>query len=395
MRLKQYVIFIAASIVFACNGYNKAEKDRISLEPDQALDKTLLSEIVDSVKYIRLENTDSSMLGSIREIVIKRKYIYVADKTHQSIFLFDKQGKFVAKLSKKGQGPDEYRLLGPFFVDEDEDFIEVIDYKGAKSRLLKYSIQNFDFLGVKPFNAPAANSWRKDGSIYYFSTQQQENLVDDKPTNADLVISRNGSDLETLFDKRIVSNGSSFSPNTESFTQNDRGEIYVSLMYNHNFYRLIDSKTESILEVDFGEKSIDNSIGLESVETQQKYLFEETDGKASFPVLNINNSRLMAFSYYFKKNQKNSLHQYFHFKKTGKVIHTKEIVNDLTDFPKSIHLSSYFFAVNYEVMQGDELFSIILPSYHLGNEKQVDIPNLGVIRPEDNPIILVMKVKNL
>ena len=48
------------------------------------------------------------------------------------------------------------------------------------------------------------------------------------------------------------------------------------------------------LTVDFGEYSIDNTIGLKSTEEQLRYLREEVSNLAFFPVLNTNTEILLA-----------------------------------------------------------------------------------------------------
>lgn len=59
--------------------------------------------------------------------------------------------------------------------------------------------------------------------------------------------------VKTLFDKNIETNHHYFSPNSESFIQNDKKQLFVSLMYNNTFYRLDRGNTDPVISVDFGK----------------------------------------------------------------------------------------------------------------------------------------------
>jgi hypothetical protein len=138
-----------------------------------------------------------------------------------------------------------------------------------------------------------------------------------------------------------------------------------------------------------------------------KYLKEEMEGVASFPVLNINNADIMSFSYYFKdKNcehnkkkwmfQEADFRQYIKLKKDNKVYHVKTIKNDISNFPSQVYISSSFYSPNHEVWYEDYLIDIILPhKYFLNSEvEKIFVEGLGEITEDDDPIVVMMKLKN-
>lgn len=391
-----FTFFITVFYLHSCKKKTftkQIAKKVITINPNDAKQEVYLSELVDSISYIKLETNPDCIMGKVREIIIKGKYIYAVDQSQMQVLVFDKKGKFISKLDKKGKGPDEYSLLGPVFISDDEKYIEVIDLLGDKSHLFKYSNIEFDLIDRKDFSAPSANSCRKgNDNIYYFSTQQIDNSIKGEITNADIVMVENSKIKKALFEKRIITNNMTFSPTSETFTKNKKNELFVSLMYNNTFFKLSNKNAYPILTVDFGEYSINNSIGLKSTSDQEKYLEKDTEGLASFPILNANDSNVLAFSYYFKENLKNNLHQYIKLKKSKKVFHTKEIVNDITSFPNNVFISSYFYAVNHEVLYQDFLVDIVLPWYHL-KEEEIKVKEIGEIKINDNPIILLMKLK--
>ncbi len=393
---KNPITLILIHSIFFCMGCRKeSPKDILTLNPNEATPSINLSELADSVTYIRLETTEESLIRKALEIVIKDKFIYVRDVDQQAILLFDLTGKFISKLHKKGDGPDQYLRMERFLVNESEDYIDIFDYRGNNSRVIRYSLTTFEPLNEYPIFLPSANSVRKEKekNIYYFATQQLENQIGDQLVNADIIVVSEDYPPIGLFNKKIVTQGSSFSPNTESLTTNQRGEIFASLMYNNTFFQLEDMQAKPVLTVDFERHGIDNSIGLKNIEEQKNYLNNNTEGLASFPVLNIYDPNITSFTYYFKKGNKNYLNHYIHFKKTNQIFHVRDIVNDLTNYPEKVYLSSYFYAVNHEVLHDNYLVDIVLPWY-TNEGKTIEIPGTGTVLPEDNPVIVLMKLKS-
>ncbi|SFB24897.1 hypothetical protein SAMN04489723_10679 [Algoriphagus aquimarinus] len=378
--------------MLGCSSKETQKKDTLFLNPTNATPSILLSEMVDSMEYIKLETSEESLMSRVGEIIIKNKYIYVRDYDQQIIFLFDKKGKYITKLDKKGEGPEEYSHLDKFRVDDKEEFIEILDFRGSKSRLLRFSNISFNLQEVNRFSVPTSNSWQKEknSNTFYFSTQQIDNTINNEESNADIIVIKDFTNEVALFKKKIITNGSNFSPNTESLTTNEKGEIFASIMYSNTFFQLLNNRAHPILTVDFGKYQLDSSIRFKSTEEQMRYL-NNTEDIATFPVLNINTSKIQAFSYYFKENGANKTHHYLNFSNNA-IFHTRDIVNDLTNYPEKIYLSSYFWGINHEVLHGNYLVDIVLPAY-TNEGKTIEINGVGPVEPEDNPIILLMKLK--
>lgn len=395
MKIKNGLILTTCILGFlGCGKENNISENTLFINPNTALPSINLSTLTKTISYIRLETIEESIIGKAHEIVIKEKFLYVRDVDQQAILIFDLKGKFISKLQKKGDGPDQYMRMERFMVDEQENYIDVFDFRGNNSRIIKYALPDFEIIKEIPLYLPLANSMRKEKekNIYYFSSQQLENQIGNESINADIIAFKEGQPPAALFSKKIISHGSSFSPNTESMTTNRNGDIFASLMYNTTFFQLSGMQANPVLTIDFEGYGIDNSIGLKNIEEQKNYLNNETEGLASFPVLNIFDSDIIAFSYYFKTGIRNHLHHYIHFKKTDQIFHTRDIVNDLTTYPEKVYLSSYFYAVNHEVLHGDYLVDIVLP-WHTNEGKIIEIPGVGTVQPEDNPVILLMRLK--
>ena len=265
----------------------------------------------------------------------------------------------------------------------------------------KYSNISFDLIEQYSTLDIGFSNVRKDGDIYYFATKQNDNLYNDQKTNAGLFIVRNGKIEKVLFDKTIHTGGSYFGANSESFTRNDQNELFISIMYDNTFYQLKDMNAYPIISIDFGRDGIDNSIGLKSLEEQLEYL-KSSNRLASFPVLNINNTDIMAFSYYFQGNDSNTLpgriedlHQYIQLKNSGQAFHTKKIKNDITNFPEEVLICTYH-PLAHEAWYKNYLVDIVDPGIYFSgkDEKSIIVEGIGEVNINDNPIIVLMKLKN-
>lgn len=69
---------------------------------------------IDSCRYIALETTDESLIGSIGHLVVYREEFYLFDKNVKQILRFGKDGKFLCRYGQKGSGPGEYASISAF-----------------------------------------------------------------------------------------------------------------------------------------------------------------------------------------------------------------------------------------------------------------------------------------
>lgn len=400
--MRNIVLFCFISILWGCHT-NKPENiasEVIKINPLDAEEFVNLSEIADSVECIKLQTDSSDVMGKVREIIIREKYIYAQDVLQQSIFVFDKKGKFVSKLAKRGEGPDEYVWMGPIYIDEKEEYIDVIDKGPVPSLLKRYTIPDFQLLQESSIVHAGYNSSRRKDSFYYFATQQIDNVINDRKTNAGLIVwDDRMQQVKCVFDKEIETNHSSFCPNIESFTQNRKGELFISMMYDHTFYQIEKDRVIPVYTVDFGNYSMDNSIGDMPLEKQMEYIKEKSQ-QVFFPVLTMNDENIMAFSYYFKKEsdrffREGDFRQYIKFKNSGKFFHAEKIKNDLTSFPAHLFVCSYLGDCAHEVWYNNNLVDIVFPSSYFkdGDVDRVFVDGVGEITAEDNPIIVMVKLK--
>ena len=101
-------------------------------------------DIFKNIHYLPLETKESSLLDfNIKKIICKNNYIYIKDvkSSGPEIHLFNKEGKFIRDVGKKGEGPEEY--ISCFMISiNDNGWISLTD-RGSSSIITYDSDGNF------------------------------------------------------------------------------------------------------------------------------------------------------------------------------------------------------------------------------------------------------------
>lgn len=107
MKYIQYVLCLL--FLSSCLFSEKKDKKvlKVELHEESVSVKTLFSKL----SVVPLETNDSSLLIKPREVFVKNDQYYVFDMGASATFVFNKQGQFIRRIGKKGQGPGEYHEI--------------------------------------------------------------------------------------------------------------------------------------------------------------------------------------------------------------------------------------------------------------------------------------------
>ncbi len=84
-----------------------------------------------------LETTDASLLQDPRKVILRNDTFVIFDRSLSSILFFDKNGKFINKIHRIGQGPGEYIKLYDVCLDTQNNCLALlVPYK----KILYYSL---------------------------------------------------------------------------------------------------------------------------------------------------------------------------------------------------------------------------------------------------------------
>jgi hypothetical protein len=155
--MKYLSILFAITLLIACQ--NKAPKKQtkknvkpkieypITIDFENNFDKfkeVKLSEIADSIEYIKLENQLKCFIKRPFDIHISDEYIFVAQ--YNSMLQFDRAGKFIRQIGKQGRGPKEYAHVYDARIDHTNKLVYI---NAGESR--KIICFNFDGNYIKTF----------------------------------------------------------------------------------------------------------------------------------------------------------------------------------------------------------------------------------------------------
>ena len=131
-------------LLTACGGkQEKAENTVVELTPPYKVEIPAnikptvdgvfpLNEVASDVEFVRLEVTEESLLGGeLRSVHVSDSHILVDD--YQIICLYTRDGKFLTRIGKKGQGPEEYVFVVCALLDELRKEVHLLTKTGVKT----------------------------------------------------------------------------------------------------------------------------------------------------------------------------------------------------------------------------------------------------------------------
>lgn len=96
-----------------------------------------MSSFVDSISYIKLETTEENLIGEVSDIEYVNHKFYILDMISKSIYIFSDSGKFIDKVAKRGQGPEDYLFLTAYDINSKDNSIHI--YDEAAKKMLVYN----------------------------------------------------------------------------------------------------------------------------------------------------------------------------------------------------------------------------------------------------------------
>ena len=127
--MNKYKVIICLLFILTFSISCSKDKEQKDLTIDllaEAKDSIGYSLLVNSIEYINLELTDSCLIGGITDMAISRDRMFIFDEQQQTIWIFDREGKYQNKIFRKGEGPGEYSHISHFEYDDRKNQIVVL-----------------------------------------------------------------------------------------------------------------------------------------------------------------------------------------------------------------------------------------------------------------------------
>lgn len=166
-------------------------------------EEVFLSEVTDSIIYIKLQTTDNYLIGEDGvKVRLTGSFIFISEHG-KPIGMFDKNGKFIRSIGKIGRGPEEFFFDYNFWPDEENKIIYVW---GSRNKIMKYNCDG-DYLGRLDLNFSFSNFVYLGNSLFFSYTPTQ--LKNDTTFYRHFVFNKEGNLVSALPEQEIRSAKSS------------------------------------------------------------------------------------------------------------------------------------------------------------------------------------------
>ena len=377
-------ILILIAVLISCGSRSKLNEDKeacvFKVEVEKALPIDVKSEI-DSFRFLILETSDSLQIGRISKILFHDDKMIITDAITNNLYIFNRNGKLLNKISNIGNGPGEYVRIDDVLIDNVLKYIVVLD--GIQKKMITYSmtgkyINEFTF---QTEHAPM-HFGQINEDLYAFDYQRHSN---DSLWKYNLVV----SSLETGSEKQKylpyeVSLGVSFSPQTTLFKLEDT-LVYIP-QYSSIVYNILNDRIDVRYSFDFEDKWITDD-------------FEKIKWNNAVDFMNALESS--NFVYYFNLLETKS-HIYGRFNYKDKLCYL--IINKQAQISKLFYdkKSDYRFSISPIAVDGNE-FVVPLEAYQIRDfveEETVKnkLKNNGIsdylqVSEDSNPILVFITFK--
>jgi hypothetical protein len=377
--------------LFACKHETKTSPEeaiKLTLTKEVAVEPLNSSQFFSSVKCIPLSTDEESLVGEIGKIMHRNGVIYVSDRF--ALYRFTEEGLFSGKISKRGNGPDEYAGISDFEIEPDggvwilsrnDQTLGLYSQNGRLDRKIRINCWATKIYLIAP-----GKMCLYIGNEYDDNNHHQVRIID---LNAEQVLS-NWLEIDLQRAKYLHVNTLS-----HFCAAKDGQGAYFYNLFDDYIYSLSGDGMEKRFRVDMAGRNIPSSFY--EVEYKDVSYFFQALLSAGYPygtVLFAEGDKVYLYAYY----DGGKLHLAVISKETNKSI------ADFTTLTEDVLLSGYPIDLteNYIHVQGDN--EIILPL------SPPEIMEYGESRPEirdqlrktiqyknedQNAVLLTMKINKL
>lgn len=158
--MKIFTLIIALTCGLVIMAQDKVVVPVVDLGKDYT-EKVLKLSDIGNVSYVPLETLEESLIKSYNHIAMDPERIVITDRSQNQVFIFDKNGKFLNKISQCGGGPKDYQRITLSCVDFGRKFVYIWD----NTLLNRIKVYDFDGAFVKQINLTAV-PWPDQMYVY-------------------------------------------------------------------------------------------------------------------------------------------------------------------------------------------------------------------------------------
>ncbi|MFV0269170.1 MAG: 6-bladed beta-propeller [Draconibacterium sp.] len=280
------------------DGRFKAPDNILSIvyNEDKAIELSI-NESSTEYQLLFLEHNEDSYIGNVDKIIFSEGNIFVLDKAQRMIFIFDRNGNYMAKIDDTGRGGNEYIQINDFCLSKTSNTILAsVVCGGHSSVVFEYGINGNM---VNRFNLPFSSYKieKSNNRLFFYSdyTTTKEHGHNIHITSA------KGKVISKSFPYKKRQGG--WGIESDVFKVDEKGDIYYFPVFCDTIYRLKeDNSFEPVIVLKAtGETHADELCELYQNISPERFM--ETEHK--FFYQRLSNVRLFQDLIYFEADKNN------------------------------------------------------------------------------------------
>lgn len=362
------------------------KKEFYNLEIREFLNKPeeiLLSNFTNEVQYIPLETTSACLISKVSELKIYNHNIFVLDK-QKGLFKFNKEGKFIQQIGRRGNGPGEYGMVFRFNIFEESNEI-IIQSFGRKISVYDLETGNhkrsfrlkFDANGIIEFPS---------GHISLFLPQDSKQPLNNEIYICDL----QGQKIDSIPDSRLPRISGKHMTGLPKFYTKSKSLYYMNSVQD----------TLQILSGNMEKKKAYLILGLNNPIKSNELKMELIFDKIQFPDFLMVDNILENDKFFFVSVQQGigfhiegEIQRFLFDKASERLTNTPHLSNNIDEgmpfWPEYMNNNNELISVfnSYQVIEH-------LQSNTTKTDKSESFKNMATqITENDNPVVMIVKLK--
>ncbi len=383
-----YPIVSDKTVVPIRTNYSIDNCTTVKIDLDEYDRKILTSEIIDNVRFVKLKNNRSALIGSISKIEICDSIFFIGDYNFsKGVHAFDKRGEPLFSILASGQGPREFIELNCFAIDHLKKQIIISD--SMLGKLLFFDFKG-SFIEAKRLPFRFSDLIQLNDSLFVFHTYRRYNNQWPAIQNYSILIGGlTGKEFYSGIpyheQQRDVSSSGS------NQFQNMLKDISYQYPLNDTIFSISSNTILAKYVIDLDEKTLPSGFDYNIDIRQFDNRFMNPSSKYGFiyPVGFFESPSSLHFKIFYK----GKIVFVFYSKQTQKVLYGKNIFNDRMDF---LTIGQYIGKYNDEAIFYINGFDLMKHrSYYKNN--QLDSKTSALLESaneNDNPVLFFYKFKN-
>ena len=245
----KHILYVTCLLLFiSCENKNskvlKNADGHLSLVFEKQSSSIFFSDrIFKKIEITPLETADDCLVGEDPELLSDDHHYFIRDYQQEFILRFDKSGKFINRIGRRGGGPGEYKAIEDYYIDSKAKVVEVLETYGPILRY-KYDGTFISSMKVDGF----ANSFIKTGDTYWINRGMNHELASDGRL---FKVSEDGTVID-----RFLPLKTHWPSITEQCFSRSGNIISFKECLSHLVYRIIDDGPVKTTVIDFGKYDI-------------------------------------------------------------------------------------------------------------------------------------------